>query len=311
MKKRGQLTLKANIELVIAITIFLLFIYVGKSWGNGEVFQKAKTAKESSLIIDAMYATRGNAYITHPVNFSDFNLKFFPDNVIVSSTKRKPDETAYSYYLLPALDFKLEKEINKPNKLVFAKLRGEILILDEEPNLNLVQYREINTKDTISDKNVLLDINQPTIDDPTKLVQAKRIIEVLKTQFNNPYVTEKTKDAGIGGSLPLDVDMMISISIGDFSDERNVIKAYYPIGGEEKKKRKLASILVNQFLIRDLNLNGGNAIPTDQFTDYDTEIAVQIQIGNINSKKSLDMLNKKTTEIVTAIYNATKEYYYS
>ena len=310
MKKRGQITLKAIIELVIAITVFLLFIYVGKTWGNAEVFQKARVAKETALIINAMYATEGNAYITYPVNISKFSIKFSQDKVQVY--KVDPDPTAFTYSFIKVADFTIDKEIKNPDKLILARLGDEIIILDIEPNLNQVKYEEIDTKSTISNKKILLAIDKETINDPKKFIKAKAIIESLKSQFSNIYLTPETLAKGISGTSTNEADILISISIGDYDDQRNIIKAYYPIGGEEKKKRKFASLIINQLLEKELNIDGANAIPTDFFQpSTNTEISVLLEIGNINSDKSLDMFNTKTNDITDGIYNAIKEYYYS
>jgi hypothetical protein len=310
MKKRGQITLKAMVELIVAIVIFTLFIYVGRTWGNGEVFQKARAAKEISLIIDAMYATEGNAYITYPVNLSKFIIKFSSDKIEVSSAKRQPDPTAVSYQFIAAKDLNLDKELNKPNKLVLAKLGSEILILDNEPNLNTAEFEKISTKGAISDLKILLDIDEETLNNPKKFEKAKDLIESIKPQFKNTYLTPKTLTKGIQGTSTDDADILISIKIGEYTDQRNTIKSYYAIGTKERKK--LASIIINKLLEKDLNLDGANAIPTDSLSILtNAKLAVLLEIGNINSEKSITMLNTKTADIADAIYNAIKEYYYS
>jgi len=306
MKKRGQLVLKPTIELVIAITVFLLFIYVGKTWGNAEVFQKARAAKETALIIDAMYASDGNSYITYPVNISKFSIKFSKDNINVY--KVTPDPTAFTYYFVPLGSYALNKELIKPENLILARLGKEVQILDKEPNLNAVIYDEVSTKSTITDKKIVLDIEQGTLNDPKKLELAKLIIEALKLQIPGAYLTSSILQKGISGRQATQADLLLTIKIGSYDDQRNVIKAYYPIGGEENKKRKLASLIINQLLI--LNPDGANAIPTEQFiSSMTSDLAVLIEIGNINSETSQDMINSKPTEIASAIYNAVKGYY--
>lgn len=309
MKKRGQLILKPTVELVVSIVVFLLFIYVGKTWGNAEVFQKARVAKEISLIIDAMHTTEGNVYINYPANVSKFNIKFFDDKVKVYSMVDDP--TAYTYSFIKIRGMTLNKEIKEPRKMVLAELGDKILILDEEPNLNKVKFDNVSTRGTISGKKIAVDIDEHTLNDPKKFIKAREIVEAIKAQFSNIYLTTRTLGKGISGRATTEADILFSISIGDYEDERNTIKAYYLIGGEEKKKRKFAAIIINELVDKELYLDGANVIPTDSHTILlDADLAVLLEIGNINSKGSLAILSSKRSDVAKAIYQAIKGYYY-
>jgi hypothetical protein len=302
MKKRGQLILKPTVELIVAITIFLLFIYVGKTWGNGEVFQKARAAKESALIIDAMYATEGNAYITYPVNLSKYIIKFSSGNVLVSSAKTQPDQTEVSYSFIPIGNYVLNREVIKPNRIVFAKLGKEYSILDKEPNLNKVDYQETSATSPTKSKKVLLDIDESTLSDPNKLPKAQILVQSLNTQIPNSYLTARAQSKQTSGPVINEADILIIIRIGEYGDQRNIIKAYYPVGNT-----RLASMIINELVDKELNLDGANIIPTDSILT-NSNLAVLLEIGNINSKEGLNMIASKAPYIAEAVYNAINKY---
>lgn len=317
MKKRGQLPLKASIELIVAIVVFLLFIHVGKVWGNGEVFQKLRAAEETSLLINAMYTSDGNSYITYPVNVSKFNFKFLPNTVIVS--KQNPDPTQGVYHFVKVGNPKFNTELENPQKMILARLAGNIEILeDEEPNLNYVSYEDTDTKSYFAGKTILLGIDKTTIQSNAKLNYAKDMLTLVQDSLSyivpsqDIYLTEETLDVvGSGNSVTEPKDITLIIKIGEYADQRNILKAYYPTGPEEDKNKKLAALIINKILEKGIAINGANIIPSDAISvlnDNNERLAVLVEIGNINSDKSKAMLDNKVYEISDGIKEAFEEY---
>jgi len=61
--KKGQIVLKPMIELLVAATIFLLFILVGMRYGTGTIFQQVATAADNAASINTLYALPDTASI--------------------------------------------------------------------------------------------------------------------------------------------------------------------------------------------------------------------------------------------------------
>jgi hypothetical protein len=94
MQKRGQaeLILKPTFEILIAIFVFFLFIYLGRMMGSGEIYQRVRTSNENSLSIDALSAVPDNAYLLYKENTSKFQIAIGPSSV---KTYTKPDDPLF------------------------------------------------------------------------------------------------------------------------------------------------------------------------------------------------------------------------
>ncbi|MBD3249770.1 hypothetical protein GF336_07020 [Candidatus Woesearchaeota archaeon] len=127
--KRGQLTLKPFIEIVVAITIFFIFYYSGVEFGTGEIFEKIQVTRDAALTLDAFNALPGNAYLEFPLNTSDFYIDIKEDKIKIYSYAADPNFG--SYLFVKRQGQTLDKEFARPSSIYFQKSGDELKVSKE------------------------------------------------------------------------------------------------------------------------------------------------------------------------------------
>ena len=131
MKKKGQLTFKPLIELLIAVAIFLTFIYVGKSFGTGEIFQKTRITNELQLTIDVLTSLPDNANMIYISSPSKYKLTF--DDSSLKTELRVNDQIPSKRFFV---NNNLDYYFDNPEALILSKSGNKIIITTEKTSLD-------------------------------------------------------------------------------------------------------------------------------------------------------------------------------
>tara|TARA_Y100000310_G_C20701769_1_gene830629 strand:- start:8886 stop:10031 length:1146 start_codon:yes stop_codon:yes gene_type:complete len=130
--------------------------------------------------------------------------------------------------------------------------------------------------------------------------------------YNTPLTMEKRKDSA------KDAHTIISIHIGNYSNNYNTIKAFIPYKSNKfLQSRKLACNILNAFP-SELKLDGIVIIPVDtstlqennplQIINFEDKTTVLLEIGNINTEHGKNMFNQ-LSKISEGIYSGLTKYY--
>ena len=221
-----------------------------------------------------------------------FAEKYFSPSTLFSVYKPElPEGTSVNLYFLKnnkELDINNEELILRPNKLVCS---------------------DIVTKENTQEKVLLIDQGDWDKNDKRPEITAA-IAFPLYSNIKDKF--KEIKHTRIGGIKDLkkeridrttikrnidNSDIIISIYVGSYKDERNVIKAYYSSESKEEfkeKSKKLACLIVNRLLSNEKlgNIDGVSIIESDNSLIEKDKIAVLFEIGNININKEGNMLLK-------------------
>ena len=277
MKKRGQLTLLAIIDITIGISIFFLLAYVGVTWGNGERYVKLSTAKDTSLIIDTLYTKPGNAYIAYPTNISKFAVKLIDDQIDIFKVqeniagKKQEDPTLGRYTYVRVGEESIDKEMYNIQNIVISKVGDKVEVGD-----NVTSLKKVATyKQDFKLKKIVLDISEETKKNTTKLEKVKEIIREL-VEEKKVYLSKNLNEFGLSGKTSDEKDTLIIFSIG----QEGILKVYYPY--ENPDSKNFAGLILNNILDKLPNIKGANIIPTDQL-NQDVTIAILVESGSLNT----------------------------
>ena len=319
MEKRGQLTLKYLIELVVAISLFSLFLYAGKVYGTGEIFQKAVVARDNAILINSFYSRIGNGYILYPADVSKFLLDYKGDKIKVSKFKDDPLAVEYSFVLEGSSSLNLE--LKNPEALVLGN-NGEGIGIntDKLPDLNKVKCLDVETKGDLN-KKILIDAGHG---DGTELkLNGLDEAAVTSSIAHAFFIQAKSKVADIGYSragnigenfarlssseiedLSDKADIIINVHTGNYAHKKNTLKVYY--SGNDYSK-KMACLILNRIL-DNVDLDGANIIP-DSKLRYG-KINVLVEIGNMQAEKNNILADSSAINAVgRSIFRGIEDYY--
>lgn len=313
MKTKSQITLKAAVEILIGITILLLFIYAGKTWGNGEAIHKARIARESALLIDSMLATQGNIFVRYPIDVSKFRFHLVDDYIDVYKIVDDPTKGTYQFIGME----KADQKVLNPKNLILAKINDNLTILDDYPNLDKLKCSNEEIDGQVSSENILIN---PIYDNPGKIRKLNTLALRLSSSFRGNSITtfkdlESTEKEMTDSQIQKFIEdnnmgIIVNLGIGDYPDLRNTIKIYYPY--ESQVNERLACLIANELLDKDLSLGGISIVPTNlipMFNDNKDRKIIQIELGNIQIKEN-NMLDSETPSISEAIVEGMTKLYY-
>ncbi len=330
MKKRGAetLTLVYALELIAGVIIALLIIHVATSFGKGEAINKKYLAKDLALQLNTLYAIPGNAYIVNSENMGKFSIRFTNEFVEVYEFEKDPTRGIYPY--VKTENSNLDVNFDKPKQLVLVKDGNKIIVQETIPEFKKVSCPEINTKDLNwrTNKKIIIDPGHGYDEKSAKLEESKittDITDSLKAQFlGSKY--KLTRDGNydlsvndrLGRIENENPDMVISLHVGNYPDKDNIVYAYVPkTSDKERENWKLACLILNQ-LTEEFDIDETKIIREDisklnpndpkQVLKFDNKVSVMLEIGNIKSEKSKEML-KDIVQISGSIYQGIKDYY--
>jgi hypothetical protein len=124
--------------------------------------------------------------------------------------------------------------------------------------------------------------------------------------------TERNSDIAIEKDIVAS-DVVLGLYIGEYRDQRNVVKAFYSSKSDEQtkeKSQKLACLIVNRMLSNgDLGIGGVSIIESDNSLIPEGKVAVLLEIGNINKETSMVASTEGLFKLATSIGEGINEYF--
>jgi len=342
MKKRGRLVLNRKAEItneiynvLIQIIIIIMILVACMSYLNSvkknTLFEKMYLSRDVALMMNTIYAAPENVkveYFAANANLSDYTFESKDYYVIVNE---KGKDIAHAKYYKYATDLTFEEDfplITNADLIMFLKNNNKVQVDEETP-------------DTISDffcspvipgnndpyviidpghgDNPLFDLGDPgyVTDDIQESTFTTQISEVLNAGFD--YDVTRPSDYYITMFERLSVlsraDVIISIHLGNYSEQENAVKAF--ISAESEKKQEsitLACHILNNFAKNSQFDVAIIPVVVSELSNEDPKlvlladkVAVLLEIGNINNKESIELLD--VYEIAAAINKGIKDYY--
>ena len=318
MKKRGDTyTLYVIAELVIAIFIVISSIVIITAWASNQAFDKVQLAKDIALQANALYTVPGNMYIVND-NHRNFSALF--SDGLVNIYKKEKEDTTGQYYYVGLKKKYFEKNLYKPPIIVLTKNGDTIGATDELETLNKLNYPTISTLDEDwKDKYKIFidpghgdsaDKRDPGIENNNLNLKKESAVTLaiaeslralnLNIQLTRDFETYVSIDER--KNILKEADVIISVHIGEYSNDKNSVKAYIPLESNKNlENKKLATIILNS-LTKELDLDTISIIPVDTkniaaespeaILQFEDKIVILLEIGNVNSDKGIEMLNK-------------------
>jgi len=202
-----------------------------------------------------------------------------------------PEGASVNLYFLKnnkELDINREELILRPDKLVCGNIvtkensQEKVILIDQGDWDKNDKRPQITAAIAFSIYN--------NIKDKFKEIKHTRIgnIEDLKKERTARTTIRKNIDNS---------DIILILQIGNYQDQRNVIKAYYSSKSKDEfkeKSKKLACLIVNSILSNEKlgNIDGISIIESDNSLIEKDKIAVLFEIGNININEEENMVLK-------------------
>ena len=280
MKKRGEtFALKLMIELVVGVSLFLILIYAGRTYGTGEVFQKAFIARDSALLIETMIASPGNGYIAYPASVSDFSFDISDHRIKLSLGEEDPLEA--SYRILPSSNLNLDKSLANPDKLILSDTGNISISSDKAPNLNIMACPSTGLPEI---KSVFIDPAGSPKDKESKITTS--ISHSLYTDAGTGYSLTYSRQGSIGDDstrlpadeiekLRQDSGLIIHISAAGYSHNKDTLKIYH---SKNIQSQAIACRVMNSIL-GSVSYEGASIIP-DPDLDPD-RLEINIEAANL------------------------------
>ena len=134
MNKRGQDPLTFLMEVVMAIVIIGVFIYLANTWGRGEGVKQAFLTKDTALLIDSFHSVPGNVSLNYrTLNYTnDLKIGLQPNYIELKQPIGSTNVFPFRSGALNILTNELDITKNKVNILAFNKNQREIFMEKKE-----------------------------------------------------------------------------------------------------------------------------------------------------------------------------------
>jgi len=270
IKKRGQIVLKPAIEIIVAITIFLIFIAVGKEYGTGEIFQKIRASNDNALSADALYAFPGNAYLPFLGSSSKFLINFERSSVKIAAYENDPLQATHFFVKGAGPDIRFYFE--NPQNFFLAKSGDKLSGSEILPSPDKQRCPFLKTEK------------------PNKIMLIPEAVNGENYQFTEA-LAEYLGNADRANKIADKTNFAIEIIP---SDKAGTIKIYTKSNLES---RRIACLIANNIADRNPGLKPV-IIPSERPSLKSAEIWISLEIG-----KSLE-----NTGTISAISDALSEY---
>ena len=211
--KKGELTLKGVIELLVAGTVIALFLWVALEFGSESFYVQSKLARDGAAFVSVFQAIPGNTWVSVEPNIPHYTFVLQKDQVLVES--EIPFTQHFSGNVVPA-------RLTDAKPLYFLKDGTRITIADKEPQLKKWDCADFTYKPS----NIKMRVTEET-----RIIAEKGL--VLKC--SNAYLCAVSDSA-----LNEQADMFVKI----IPMSREGIAVRYPRASLESKK--LACAFVNK-----------------------------------------------------------------
>lgn len=245
--KKGVIGIPLNvlITLILSSVVFVGVLSIVNVSDASESYEKQLLATDTALLIDTMYASKGNLFVIYPQE-QNFRFQFKRNNVVVSGGEKKGERTQFfiedsgSGFADNLIDFN-DQDVNF---MIFVKQGKNFYVSKsgEKRNRN-TNFMECTSSEPLNA--VVLD----PIDDSAIRVTSL-LAATLGSEITEKGQTLKERKALIG------TNPFISIKQG----EKNRIKAYIKYDSSNKEKSVALSCNIINSLLEEFPETTGTAI---------------------------------------------------
>jgi len=134
---KGSLVVRAIIFIVMSLVILASLIYIGKSYGSGEIYKKEIAAKEIALLINTLYAYPYDMVVNYDKDLTGFIIDISDNKVVVYNAefnRKDLDSTFREYEFVPTTFNKIKVKLESPKRIKFEKSKDLLSVKKDEIN---------------------------------------------------------------------------------------------------------------------------------------------------------------------------------
>jgi len=134
---KGSLVVRAIIFIVMSLVILASLIYIGKSYGSGEIYKKEIAAKEIALLINTLYAYPYDMVVNYDKDLTGFIIDISDNKVVVYNAefnRKDLDSTFREYEFVPTTFNKIKVKLESPKRIKFEKSKDLLSVQKDEIN---------------------------------------------------------------------------------------------------------------------------------------------------------------------------------
>jgi hypothetical protein len=314
--------------LMVMVVLVALLSYVD-SLRKSTLFEKNYLSRDIALTLDTLGTLPGNIfylYSNYRVNLSKFDIDFTNNLVSVNDKGQQSGMISFQY----AQNMLLRQDIFQSSyKNIDLLKAGNTFSSRHSTNLEQFSTLFYEPEENNNTK-VLFDPFNGSSDETTK--KTFGILKIIDGQFKiQPDSFRMTRDdsttvSDISSKNQLinkfEPYAIIGITIGSYNLDKNYIKAYYNVETKQiKNTTKFASFILNSISakINDRGIIDGLGIIPINTNELEADsqmqmlkndnVAIVLEIGNIQSDKGKKMLEQHTGDIGAAIFDGIKNYF--
>jgi hypothetical protein len=321
--KKGDVTSKTLFflfEIMLVIIVMVALLNYVNSIKDNTIFEKKHLTRDIALTANLLSIAPGNiVYIYRGTELNKFDFSFSNNIVQVKETDKdsSPDYFFYSENILlnnKLIPFKAEKSLilSKSGNTITSGDASDYKIFVIDPVIKTQGQKIIIDPQDGATDSITDDIFK--ISDDVKSINPN-LFAITRAGKNVPGTVSDIKTA------IKEFDVVVSIIIGDYIQDKNYIKAYYNIETKQQEEiKKLAGLILNSISdkfntqttldgvsIIPLNINHVSNNPHFDVLKNDKRVLV-LEIGNVNSAKGKNMLSQDISKIGSAIGQGINEY---
>ena len=250
LKKRSQIVLKPAIEIIVAVAILLLFLYVGRSYGTGEVFEKVMIANNAVQSANIALALPDYADLTLPGDLSDIFIKANGSSIKIFSVENDP--TQVTRFFARNQQSPLVLDIRNPSAIRIIKSGNEVALFMQKPLSENMRCPSIKTEN------------------PNTIAILPATINEMNYEFAQALAgslpNAQTKNTVSGEALA--VELMPTA-------EKNRLTAYITPNLES---RRMACLIINNLMEINSSLEA-KIIPSERYPLSDSRMGVSLEFN--------------------------------
>ncbi|KHO45960.1 MAG: hypothetical protein QS98_C0006G0025 [archaeon GW2011_AR3] len=327
-------------EMLFVVTFGVAVFTWLSSLEKDTTLEKNYLARDLSLVVGAAYSSPGGLeyeYAQTLVNLSDYNFFFKSQILSVSEKADKKKGSLYYWYADNKISKSfLDKELDGPATIKVCNSGGEVVVGEEEClSVVLPKCPEAETK--LDRKPVIMldpvfggaETGKTSPDGTAKEAEIARKIALSLQNYDvaGHFTIIPTRDLNFDladdQTMTIDdrkellsrtsYDVLVKISIGEYSDDRTAVKVWVPDFAIRNMLNEKMGCNIGNMLLQNVPDIASASPPIEKIDpllnlkEEPGVVAIELELGNINSPDA--ELLSAPGKTAKAIYDALKFYY--
>jgi hypothetical protein len=300
-----QLVLLA--ELVIPILLLVTLLGWVNDVTSNDLIDKNFIARDIALLTSTLHASPYNIFYMYPLTKE--TIFSFDQNYLKVGYGEFKFPASYYFWKNKNTFYEIKKQEIIKKKLILTKKGDYFLLGSKLSKLNVKKCPFIRTENIDS---IIIDPLDIVVGDDTLLNIAEKIESNLKNEISTKGLSrDDTNERDVHKIDDYEAYMGLRFGL-----DGNYLNVYYSIDSRDHlKSKKLGCRIINSLVELDIyNSTNLIAVNPNEFSISDQEsllfndISIIIEIGNINDRRSIEIIKSKIKEISNSISEVVNNY---